>query len=111
MLTQRVTVIYPNKPGSKFDFDYYNQKHVPWIAGLVGKSIEVRRGISSAAGGPPPYVCIATIAANVAEFQAVFERHGGEILADVRNYTNIEPVVQFDEILPERESLSMQTAS
>lgn len=111
MLIQRVTVVYPNKPGSKFDFDYYSQKHVPWVAGLVGKSIEVRRGISSAAGEPAPYVCIATIAANIAEFQAVFERHGTEILADVRNYTNIEPMVQFDEILAERESLRMETAS
>jgi uncharacterized protein (TIGR02118 family) len=111
MLTQRVTVIYPNKPGSKFDFDYYTQKHVPWVAGLVGKSIEVRRGISSAAGEPPPYVCIATIGANVAEFQTVFERHSAEILADVPNYTNIEPIVQFDEILAERKSLTMETAS
>ena len=111
MLTQRVTVIYPNKPGSKFDFDYYTQKHVPWVAGLVGKSIEVRRGISSAAGEPPPYVCITTIGANVAEFQTVFERHSAEILADVPNYTNIEPIVQFDEILAERKSLTMETAS
>jgi uncharacterized protein (TIGR02118 family) len=111
MPTQRVTVIYPNKDGSKFDFDYYTQKHVPWVARLVGKSIEVRRGISSPAGAPAPYVCIATIAASIAEFQAVFARHGAEILADVPNYTNIEPTVQFDEILAECESLKMEKAS
>jgi len=107
MPTQRVTVIYPNKDGSKFDFDYYAQKHVPWVARLFGKSIEVRRGISSAAGAPAPYVCIATIAANITEFQAVFARHGADILADVSNYTNIEPIVQFDEILAEGESLKI----
>ena len=100
MPTQRVTVVYPNKDGSKFDFDYYTQKHVPWVAKLAGKSIEVRRGISSAAGSAAPYVCVATIPINsIAEFQAMFAKHGAEILADVQNYTNIEPVVQFDEVV------------
>jgi uncharacterized protein (TIGR02118 family) len=111
MPTQRVTVIYPNKEGSKFDFDYYTQKHIPWVAGLMGKSIEVRRGISAPDGSAAPYVCIATIAASIAEFQAVFAEHGQKILADVVNYTNIEPAVQFDEILEERGSAAMKAAS
>ncbi len=57
---QRVTVLYPNGANVKFDFDYYLAKHVPWVAGLVGQSIEVRRGISSPTGSPA-FVCIATI--------------------------------------------------
>jgi uncharacterized protein (TIGR02118 family) len=97
---QRVTVIYPNKEGAKFNFEYYTRKHVPWVAGLVGKSIEVRRGISSASGSPAPFVCLATIQVDsIEEFQVVFAKHGAEILADIPNYTNIEPFVQFDEIL------------
>jgi uncharacterized protein (TIGR02118 family) len=97
---QRVTVLYPNKEGSQFDFDYYMKKHIPWVAGLVGKSIEVRRGLSSATGGPAPFTCLATIQVNtIDEFQAVFGKHGAEIMADIPNYTNIEPFVQFDEIV------------
>ena len=97
---QRVTVVYPNKADATFDFDYYTKKHVPWVAGLVGKSIEVRRGISSATGSPAAFLCVATINVDsIADFQVVFSRHGSEILADVPNYTNIEPIVQFDEIL------------
>jgi uncharacterized protein (TIGR02118 family) len=97
---QRVTVIYPNKEGATFNFEYYTRKHVPWVAGLVGKSIEVRRGISSASGSPAPFVCLATIQVDsIEEFQVVFAKHGAEILADIPNYTNIEPFVQFDEIL------------
>lgn len=96
MATQRITVIYPNKIGSKFDFDYYMQKHIPWVANLFGTSIEVRRGISAPDGSAAPYVCIAAIAASIADFQAVFAQHGQEILADVANYTNIEPTVQFE---------------
>ena|SRR5579864_7154952 len=97
---QRVTVLYPNKDGAQFNFDYYMKKHIPWVAGLVGKNIEVRRGISSATGAPPPFVCLATIqVSSISEFQTVFAKHGAEILADIPNYTNIEPFVQFDDIL------------
>ncbi|MGA8764657.1 MAG: EthD family reductase [Candidatus Sulfotelmatobacter sp.] len=98
---QRVTVVYPNKTDAKFDFDYYMTKHIPFVAGLVGKSIEIRRGISTATGSPAAFVCMATIPIDsVAAFQAIFAQHGAEILADIPNYTNIEPIVQFDEILP-----------
>ncbi|MGA8187118.1 MAG: EthD family reductase [Candidatus Sulfotelmatobacter sp.] len=97
---QRVTVAYPNKADAKFDFDYYMRKHIPWVAGLVGKSIEVRRGISSATGSSAAFVCLATIPIDsVAEFQAMLSQHGAEILADIPKYTNIEPIIQFDEIL------------
>jgi len=97
---QRVTVVYPNKSDAKFDFDYYMKKHIPFVAGLTGNRIEVRRGISSASGSSAPFVCIATILVDsIAAFQTVFAKHGAEILADVPKYTNIEPIVQFDEIV------------
>jgi uncharacterized protein (TIGR02118 family) len=100
MSTQRVAVIYPNKEGSRFDFDYYMKKHIPWVASIVGKHIEVRRGISTAAGSAVQFVCVATIPIDsIPEFQAMFAQHGSKILADIPNYTNIEPVVQFDEVL------------
>jgi uncharacterized protein (TIGR02118 family) len=97
---QRVTVAYPNKTDARFDFDYYMKKHIPFVAKLVGKSIEVRRGISSTTGSPAAFVCVAAIPIDsVAAFQTVMAQHGAEILADIPNYTNIEPIIQFDEIL------------
>jgi len=97
---QRVTVLYPNKDGAHFNFEYYMNKHIPWVSGLFSRPIEVRRGISSASGAPPPFVCLATILTNSTdEFQAVFGQHRATILGDVPNYTNIEPVVQFDEVI------------
>lgn len=97
---QRVTVLYPNKEASHFNFEYYMAKHIPWVAGLAGSSIEVRRGLSSVTGGSAPFICVATINVNsIDEFRAMFSKHGAEILADIPNYTNIEPLVQFDEIL------------
>jgi len=35
------TVVYSNKPGAEFDFDYYLNQHVPMVAGFFGTSIEV----------------------------------------------------------------------
>ncbi|MGC2198138.1 MAG: EthD family reductase [Terriglobales bacterium] len=97
---QRVTVLYPNGADTRFDFDYYLKKHVPWVAGLAGQKIEVRRGLSSPTGSPAAFVCIATIFVNsVEEFQAVLAQHGAKIMADIPNYTNSEPILQFDEIL------------
>src|SRR5712671_588232 len=97
---QLVTVAYPSKSDAKFDFDYYMKKHIPLVEGLVGKSIDVRRGISSATGSTAAFVCVATIPIDsVASFQAILAQHGAEILADIPKYTNIEPIIQFDEIL------------
>lgn len=100
MPAQRVTVVYPSKEGWKFDFDYYMRKHVPFVSKLVGKSIEVRRGLASPNGSTAPYVCVASIPIDsIAEFQGLMAKHGAEIMGDVPNYTNIQPVLQFDEIL------------
>jgi uncharacterized protein (TIGR02118 family) len=97
---QQVTVAYPNKGDAKFDFDYYMKKHIPWVAGLLGKNIQVRRGISSATGSAAAFVCVATIPIDSVEaFQEVFAKHGADIMADIPKYTNIEPVVQFDEVV------------
>ena len=96
----RVSVLYPNAADTKFDFDYYLSKHVPWVSGLVGQKIEVRRGIASASGSAAPFICVATIFIDsVDSFKAIFAVHGPKILADIPNYTNSEPFVQFDEVL------------
>ena len=31
----KVTVMYPNEEGKKFDMDYYVNKHIPMVAGLL----------------------------------------------------------------------------
>jgi uncharacterized protein (TIGR02118 family) len=97
---QRVTVLYPNATDTKFDFDYYLSKHVPWVASLVGQQIEVRRGISALDGSRAPFVCVATIFIKSAEeFHSIFAQHGQKIVADISNYTNSQPILQIDEVL------------
>ena len=97
---QCATVVYPNKPDAKFDFDYYLTKHVPTVAGFFGTGIDVQRGTLSPLGPSLAFVCMARIWINSIEhFQVTMTQHGSWILGDVPNYTNIEPIVQIDEVV------------
>lgn len=95
-----VTVLYPNKEGGKFDFDYYMKKHIPMVSELFGKGIDVQKGLLSPAGSSLAFVCTARVwIDSVERFQTIMQQHGGRILADISNYTNIEPIIQIDEVL------------
>jgi uncharacterized protein (TIGR02118 family) len=92
--------LYPNKEGARFDFDYYLTKHVPMVAKLFGRKIDVQKGILAPMGSSVAFVCCARIwIDSVEHFQTVMGQHGGKILADIANYTNLEPIVQIDEVL------------
>jgi uncharacterized protein (TIGR02118 family) len=97
---QCVTILYPNKVDAKFDFDYYIDKHLPMTARLLGNSMEIYKGISTPTGSVLPFVCALRIRIeSIEKFMSVMTERGAELIADVPNYTNIEPVIQFDEIL------------
>ena len=98
----RVAVLYPNSPGSSFDVAYYKHRHMRLVSeklgplGLVG--CEVDAGIADLEGGPPPYAAIGYMLFETREaFQSAFAKVGGELVADVPNYTNIAPVIQISE--------------
>lgn len=100
----RVSVIYPNKPGARFDHKYYAEKHAALVndrlkpLGML--RIEVDRGIAGATpDAPPPFVAVGhLIFSSFDGFQKAFGAHGAELLADVPNYTDIEPQIQVGEI-------------
>jgi len=98
-----VTVMYPNTPGVTFNFDYYLQQHASLINRLYGNSIakiELRRGHSTPAGLPAPYVAIINIwIADQQAFDSAGEKHGATLIADVPNFTNTMPIIQIDEIV------------
>ena len=33
----KVTILYPNGEDKTFDMDYYEKKHIPMVAGFLGK--------------------------------------------------------------------------
>jgi uncharacterized protein (TIGR02118 family) len=99
----RVSFLYPNKPGSHFDGEYYIGKHMPLVIDRLGsavKAVSAEIGISGAMpGSEPPYAahCAFTFESVQAFTQAVMP-HYAELQADIPNYTDIEPVVQISDL-------------
>jgi uncharacterized protein (TIGR02118 family) len=100
----KVSVMYPNTPGARFDHEYYRDKHMPMIKNLMGdacKSYSIDKGLAGGApGAPATYVGMCHIfAESVASFQAAFGPHAKAIMADVANYTDIKPMMQISEVV------------
>ena len=101
----RVSVLYPNSSGAKFDHDYYANKHAPMVVemlsplGLVGGEVNI--GLAGGApNSPAPFIAGGHLLFNsVEDFQRGFEAHGEAIMGDVPNFTDIEPVIQISEIV------------
>jgi uncharacterized protein (TIGR02118 family) len=99
----KVSVLYPNEEGKKFDMNYYLQTHMPLVQKLLGATctnVAVDQGI---AGGTPgskaPYVAIGHLFFNTVEdFISSFTPNANAILSDLPNYTDITPVAQINEI-------------
>ena len=98
----KVTIFYPNSPGARFDMNYYTTSHMPMVQKKVStcKGIAAERGLAGGApGSAPTYIAIGHLLFDSVEaFQTGFGPHASEILADVPNYTNAQPVLQINEI-------------
>ena len=99
----RVSALYPRRDGARFDIDYYCSKHVPLVQRLVGgavRGVDVDHGLAGIApGAPSPMLAMAHFLFDSVEaFQAAFAPHAAEIMGDVPNYTNLEPVFVISEV-------------
>ena len=101
----KVTVMYPNETGKKFDLDYYVNSHIPMVAGLLGSGGlirgEVEKGISGTdPNSPPMYLAVGCLYFNtLEEVHAAFTAHGRQIMGDMPNYTDIQPQFLIGEVI------------
>lgn len=100
----KVSVMYPNKPGSRFDHDYYRDRHMPMVQRLMGDKCRyytVDKGLAGGSPGTAPtYIAMCHIFCDsTAAFQAGFGPHTSEILGDIPNYTDLEPIIQISEVV------------
>lgn len=100
----KVSVMYPNTPGGRFDHDYYRSQHMPMVKARMGDKCvryTVDKGLSGGApGAPAPYIAMCHIfCKSLEDFQAGFGAHAQEILADVANYTDLAPAMQISEVV------------
>lgn len=100
----KVSVMYPNVPGARFDHAYYRDTHMPLLKARMGdscRSYTVDKGIEGGEPGTPPtYVGMCHIFCESPEaFAAGFGPHAKEIMSDIANYTDLSPVIQMSEVV------------
>ena len=99
----KISVLYPNQTGKKFDIDYYCNTHMPLVERLLSPTIK-GVGVEYGIGGMEPGSAAPFLAAghllfdSVEAFGAAFAPHAAEITGDIPNYTNVEPIIQVAEI-------------
>jgi uncharacterized protein (TIGR02118 family) len=98
-----LSVIYPRSPGARFDYSYYQQTHLPLVAGRWQEAglvaAEALRGISAPDGGEAPFFAMALIRFQSPEQlgAALAGEHTAEIMGDLTNFTDVQPIVQVNE--------------
>jgi len=100
----KVSVMYPNEEGAKFDHDYYCTTHMELVQkhlkafGLIKTGVD--KGVSGGGDLPAPYTCIGHL---YFESQDAYDQgiaEAGSILrGDLPNFTTITPIRQISEIL------------
>lgn len=98
----RVAVMYPNSRDKKFDITYYKDQHMALVAknysefGLLSLEVDiakVKEGAQSA-----PYIAIGYMMfESTKSFMQAYQAKGKEVMADIINFTDIEPEVQISE--------------
>jgi len=100
----KVSVLYPDGDGKTFDMDYYCNQHVPLVANLLGDAVKnatVEKGLGGGAPDvPATFVAMGNLYFDSMDsYQNSFGPNAEEILGDLPNFTNIEPVIQVSEVM------------
>ena len=100
----KVTIMYPNGPGKTFDMEYYQTQHMPMLADLFGetmKGYDIDEGVAGRTPGDDvPYLAIGYLYfESLASYRTEFPKRAKAILADIPNYTNIQPQIQISEVV------------
>ena len=102
----RVTVLFPKTNDSNFDMEYYLSKHVPMTtAKLQSLGIPVEAQVDETLGSIPPgepatYAAIGYLLfEKMEDLQKGLAAHGAEIMADIPNFTNVQPEIQIGNIV------------
>ena len=105
----KISILYPNKQGARFDFSYYTETHMPRSIELLSAhpgfdGVSVERGVGGAEPeSEPAFVAMCHFQFRTAdEFLQAFIPNAPELQGDMPNYTDIVPIIQINEVLISR---------
>ena len=100
----KVSTLYPNAPGARFDHDYFREVHMPLVRAKMGASCltyTLDKGLSG--NGPeiaPTYIAMSHIFCDSIEsLVEAFTPHADELRGDIKNFTDVTAVVQISEVV------------
>jgi uncharacterized protein (TIGR02118 family) len=99
----KVSIFYPNEEGKQFDMEYYINNHIPMVMDKLGSALKggsAEQGLNGGMPGTPAiYIAMAHLLFDSMDaFQSAFGPHMDTILADIPNYTDIQPAMQISEV-------------
>ena len=102
----RISILYPNSKGSRFDVVYYVERHMPRSIQLLSahpgfRGVSVEKGIAGAEpNSAPAYSAMCHfLFETVEDFVSAFLPHAAELQGDMPNYTDVSPLIQINEVL------------
>ena len=100
----KVSVFYPGGEGKNFDLDYYYNNHISLVSKTLGdalKGASYDKGLGGGTpGSPAPFMAMANMFFNsMEEFWTAFAAGAPTLMADLPNFTNIEPLIQVSEVM------------
>jgi uncharacterized protein (TIGR02118 family) len=101
----KISILYPNHKGSRFDMNYYLNTHMPMsierLSSAKGfRGVSVERGVSGIVpGSAPTYIAMCHfLFDSVEDFMTAFTPHASVLQGDIPNYTDVEPTIQVNEV-------------
>ena len=105
----KISILYPNKKGGRFDMRYYAETHMPLAIALLSvhcgyKGVSVERGLGGLVSKTDAvYVVMCHFLFDSTEdFVQAFTPHAARLQSDIPNYTDIEPVIEVNEVVLSR---------
>jgi len=101
----RLSVLYPATLGTTFNWDYYQNQHLVLVRKLLPPLGMIKAEVDRGLGGFPPgssapYHAIAHLFfAKMDDLQRTMDATAAELMADIPNYTNSQPVLQISEVV------------
>jgi uncharacterized protein (TIGR02118 family) len=101
----KISMLYPNRPGSKFEMNYYLNTHMPMSIERLSvhqgyRGVSVERGLAGdAPDSDPTYVAMCHyLFDSLEDFLAAFTPHATLLQGDMPNYTDVMPVIQVSAV-------------
>jgi len=95
-------VLYPISDGTTFDYDYYTSTHFDLVGDHMGDHLEsmlVTKGLAGGPDVPPGFHAVASLVFKDQDALNAAMGAAQPVLADIANFTNVQPQMLIGEVL------------